>query len=420
MPGTGTSQEEGDTISTTKILVSVEKSNGKHTRVALTENGQLTEIFYENPGKRDLVGNVYKGAVEDVLSGLGSAFVDVGESESLFLSQSEINEAILRSRGFDPGSYPPSINKVINSGESLIVQVRREGIGSKNPQATTKISLPGRFWVFLPKDRRLGISRRITDEGEVSRLKEVASSLKEENEGLIARTASVNASREDLERDFNFLLGTWKGIEDEARRKSAPALLHENADLVRRVIRDRLLDNVDLVVLDSKESYEEVRDYLHYLRMDEYEDRVQLYEDDPPLFEKYNITDQIQRSLEREVPLDSGGYLVIDETEALTAIDVNTGSDVEHKNQSRAILNTNLAAAEEIPRQLRLRKISGIIVVDFVDMYKQNHQEDVIQRLKENLREDRVPADFIDMTDLGLVEITRKREGESLSTMLEE
>ncbi|MFP4589301.1 MAG: Rne/Rng family ribonuclease [Candidatus Bipolaricaulota bacterium] len=391
----------------------------KRTKIALTEDGTLTEIFYENPQRRDLVGNIYKGRVEDVLSGLGSAFVDVDESESLFLSQNEINDAILRSRGFDPGGYPPRIHEVIREGESLIVQVRREGIGSKNPQATTKISLPGRFWVFLPKDQRLGISRRIDNQRKIDWLKGIARDLKEENEGLIARTASLDADREDLERDFNFLLGTWKGIEEEAHNTSPPATLHESVNLTRRVIRDRLLGDVDRVVVESERAYEDVLDYLHYLRLDQFDDIVELYQDSGPLFEKYGITEQIQRSLEREVPLGSGGYLVIDETEALTAIDVNTGSNVDHKNQAKAILNTNLAAAEEIPRQLRLRKISGIIIVDFVDMHKRNHQQQVIQKLKNNLRDDRVPADFIDMTGLGLVEITRKREGESLSDMLE-
>lgn len=367
------------------------------------------------------MGNIYKGKVEDVLSGLGSAFVGVGESESLFLSKSEINDAILRSRGYDSSNSLPPINQIIHKGESLIVQVRREGIGSKNPQGTTKISLPGRFWVFLPKDRRLGISRRIKDSETIQWLKGVARGLKEESEGLIARTASKKADKEDLKRDFNFLLGTWKGIEEDARRAKAPELIHRNAKLVRQVIRDRLLEGISEVLVDSKEVYDDVIDYLHYLRMDEYEDRVKLYEgEDEPLFEKYNVENQINRSLEREVPLDSGGYLAIDETEALTAIDVNTGSNVEHKNQEKAILNTNLSAAKEIPRQLRLRKISGIIVVDFVDMNSNRHEQQVIDELKEELRSDRVPADFIDMTDLGLVEITRKREGESLSDMLTE
>lgn len=402
-----------------QILISSANKDDGEKRVAIMEDGKLVEIFYEDFQQDKLVGNIYKGKVEDVLSGLGSAFVDVGEEQSLFLSRSEINQAILRSRGFDPNEYPPLINKVIHENESLIVQVKRGGIGTKNPQGTTKVSLPGRYWVFLPKDSRLGISRRITNDKEVQRLKDVARNLKEENEGLIARTASENASKEDLKRDFNFLLGTWKGIEEEATKVKSPHLLHSHAGMVRTIIRDRLLEDVDRVLTNSKTVYEDILDYIHYLRMDDFQDTIHLYQEDTPLFKRYGVEDQLKRCLKREVSLDSGGYLAIDETEALTAIDVNTGGNVNHKNQAQAILNTNLAAAEEIPIQLRLRKISGIIIVDFVDMYDNKDQQKVIDRLKESLREDRVPADFIDMTPLGLVEITRKREGESLADLME-
>jgi len=403
-----------------QILISSADKGAGEKRVAIAENGKLVEIFYEDFQQDKLVSNIYKGKVEDVLSGLGSAFVDVGEEQSLFLSRSEINQAILRSRGFDPNEYPPLINKIIHEGESLIVQVKRGGIGTKNPQGTTKISLPGRYWVFLPKDSRLGISRRITDEGEINRLKNIARNLKEENEGLIARTASADASEEDLKRDFNFLLGTWKGIEEEATKVKPPHLLYSHAGIVRTIIRDRLLGDVDQVLTDSKDVYDDILDYIHYLRMDGFKDVIELYKDDEPLFSRYGIEKQLKNCLKREVSLDSGGYLAIDETEALTAIDVNTGGNVNHKNQAQAILNTNLAAAREIPIQLRLRKISGIIVVDFVDMYDNADQQKVINQLKESLREDRVPADFIDMTPLGLVEITRKREGESLADLMEE
>ncbi|MFW6104501.1 MAG: Rne/Rng family ribonuclease [Candidatus Bipolaricaulota bacterium] len=402
-----------------QILISSANKDDGEKRVAIMEDGKLVEIFYEDFQQDKLVGNIYKGKVEDVLSGLGSAFVDVGEEQSLFLSRSEINQAILRSRGFDPNEYPPLINKVIHENESLIVQVKRGGIGTKNPQGTTKVSLPGRYWVFLPKDSRLGISRRITSDKEIQRLKDVARNLKEENEGLIARTASENASKEDLKRDFNFLLGTWKGIEEEATNVKSPHLLHSHAGMVRTIIRDRLLEDVDRVLTNSKTVYEDILDYIHYLRMDDFQDTINLYQEDTPLFKRYGVEDQLKRCLKREVSLDSGGYLAIDETEALTAIDVNTGGNVNHKNQAQAILNTNLAAAEEIPIQLRLRKISGIIIVDFVDMYDNKDQRKVINRLKESLREDRVPADFIDMTPLGLVEITRKREGESLADLME-
>lgn len=397
-----------------KILITSGNADNPATRVAITEDGDLTEIFYDSPDRKEILGNIYKGKVDDVLSGLGSAFVKIGEQESLFLSKSEVNDAILRSRGFDPSGNLPSISEIIHEGESLIIQVRREGIGSKNPQGTTKVSLPGRYWVFLPKDQRLGISRRIDDEQKIQWLKDVAHDLKEDNEGLIARTASVTAEQEDLERDFNFLLGTWKGIEDQYQKAPPLTLLRERDTLVRRTLRDRLVDKIDELIIEGDSAFQEALDYLHYLRLDQFEDHVQLYEGNEPLFEAYNIEQQLQESLSREVPLEYGGYLVIDETEALTAIDVNTGSNVSPKLQSQAILKTNLSAARKIPRLLRLRKISGIIVVDFVDMRQKSHQDRVISQLTEVLKQDRVPADFIDMTDLGLVEITRKREGKSL------
>jgi len=377
------------------------------------------EIYYEDPKRVRLVGNIYKGIVKDVLSGISAAFIDVGERDNLFLSAKELNDSLLRSRGYRRGS-PFPIGKVIRGGQQLIVQVKREGIGEKNPQGTTRISLAGRYWVFLPKDGRLGISRRIEDPEEIKRLKGIAQELKRSDEGLIARTAAAGARLEDLERDFNYLLGTWKGIEDEAKQVSAPALLYRGPGLIKSIIRDRLMPNVKRVVIDSEAAYREIVDFLKYLHMEEYLDRLELYSDERPLFEVRGVEAQLRESLKPRVPLPGGGSLVIAETEALTAIDVNTGSDTRHRNQEQAILNTNLEAAVEIPRQLRLRKISGIIVVDFIDMKHKEDVRKVIGLLQEELKKDRVPADFIDITELGLVEITRKREGESLAEMLSE
>jgi len=388
-------------------------------RVAILEDGRLMEIFYEGPEHERTVGNIYVGVVQDVLGGLGSAFIDVGEGQNLFLSQKELNDQLLARYGYRRGEEVP-IQKILRPGQRLIVQVKREGIGSKNPQGTTRIALPGRYWVFLPLDGRLGISRRIEDEEEIQRLKKIAHELKRPGEGLIARTASRGASKRDLERDFNFLLGTWKGIEEAAERVTAPKLLYEGPGLIKRTIRDWLLPDVSRVIVNSEAAYREILAFLDYLWMSEYKDRIELYRGKRPLFEQYDVERQLRESLQREVKLEGGGTLVIEETEALTAIDVNTRGDVHHRNQEAAILNTNLEAAREIPRQLRLRKISGIIVVDFIDMKDRKALDRVIETLKEELRKDRVTADFIDVTGLGLVEITRKREGKSLSEMLEE
>jgi ribonuclease G len=383
--------------------------------VAFLEDGRLMEIHYESPDR--ILGNIYKGVVRDVLAGMSSAFVAVGLEKNLFLSAKEINEAILRSHRIKRHQSFP-IQKVLKSGQSIIIQVKREGIGSKNPQGTTKISLPGRYWVFLPKDGRLGISRRIESDSEVQRLKKIARDLKRPEEGLIARTAAQGATRADLERDFNFLLGNWKGLLETAERVRAPKLLYQGMDLVRMLLRDRLLDDVDRVVVDGEETYEKIHDFLRYMHMEEYLDHVELYRDRRPLLEARGIEEQIRQAQQKRVALPGGGSLVIEETEALIAIDVNTGSDVRHQDQEMAILNTNLEATVEIPRQLRLRKLSGIIIVDFIDMKRRDHETRVLRRLREELKKDRVPSDLVDITELGLVEITRKREGESLSDMM--
>jgi len=391
----------------------------EETRAAILEEGRLMEVYYEGPEHERTLGNIYVGVVKDILSGLGSAFVDVGAGENLFLSQKELNDALLQSQGYRRGEAVP-IQKVLRPGQRLIVQVKREGISSKNPQGTTRIALPGRFWVFLPKDGRLGVSRRIEERREVRRLKRIALELKRPREGLIARTASCSASKEDLERDFNFLLGTWKGIEEEAERVSPPQLLYKGPGLVKRIIRDRLLEDVSRVIADSERIYREILSFLDYMWMGKFKERVELYRGERPLFEQYDVERQLRESLQQEVKLAAGGNLVIGETEALTAIDVNTRGDVHHRNQEAAILNTNLEAAREIPRQLRLRKISGIIIVDFIDMKRRDSIHKVIEQLKEELKKDRVTTDFIDITGLGLVEITRKREGKSLAAALEE
>lgn len=388
-------------------------------RIALLEDDRLMEIYYEDPKRARLVGNIYIGVVKDVLSGISAGFVDVGEEENLFVSAKELSEEILRKHDFRRGSNFP-IGKVLKGGQPIVVQVKREGIGEKNPQGTTRISMAGRYWVFLPQDGRLGVSRRIEDLKEAQRLKNIARKLKRSGEGLIARTAAAGASEEDLAIDFNFLLGTWKGIAEEAKRVSPPKLLYSGPGLIKSIVRDRLMPDIHRLTVDSAEICDELRSFFQYMRMDEYLERIEFYQDSQPLFEIRGVEDQLRQSLQPKVPLPGGGSLVIAETEALTAIDVNTGSDTRHRHQEQAIVNTNLEAAFEIPRQLRLRKISGIIVVDFIDMKRKEDIRKVIKLLQEELMKDRVPADFIDMTELGLVEITRKREGESLAGMLSE
>ncbi len=391
---------------------------GLRKRVALTEEGRLVEVYFDLPGRRVTTGSIYKGRVETVLPGMGAAFVDVGERQALFLSQNEINPALQAHRS-DRRSGRAPIQKVLRAGDNIIIQVRREAMGKKNPQGTTKVSLPGRYWVYLPKEDRIAVSRRMGEPKEVRRLRDVARELKGKGEGLIARTAAKGASKDDLERDFRFLVGTWKGIEEEATKAEDPRLLYEGMDVVRSLIRDRFTQEISEVIVDDEREHREIIEFLRYLHLDQLKGRVSLYKGPMSLFVRYDVERQLRETLQRRVPLKGGGFLSIDETEALTAIDVNTGSNVKHRNQEAAILNTNLEASVEIPRLLRLRRISGIIVVDFVDMASSANEQKVVDVLQEELAKDRIPADFIDITQLGLVEITRRRQGESLAVTMD-
>jgi len=377
------------------------------------------EIHYGHPSQEKLVGNIYQGRIEDVLPGLGSAFVGVGESQSLFLSRNELNDALFAAAGVKPWDSDVPINNLLKRGQMLTLQVRRDGIGNKNPQGTTKISLPGRFWVYIPTENRLGVSRRVESVRAQRRIRRTARELKRQGEGLIARTAAQWASDEELKHDYELLVETWESVQAAAKRANNPRLLYKGMGLVQTVLRDRLGPDVKEVVVDSPFFRDKIHSFLDYMRMGKYKNLVRVHEGDKSLFDTHKIEEQIQAGLSRRVPLAGGGSLVIDETEALIAIDVNTGGDVRHRNQHAAILNTNLEAAEEIARQLRLRQISGIIVVDFVDMASPKDVQTVVEKVKEELKKDRVSADFVDMTALGLVEITRKRQGESLSDMLE-
>ena len=377
------------------------------------------EIYYGHPSQEKLVGNVYRGRVEDVVPGMGSAFIDVGEKKSLFLSLNELNDAMLEEKGFKPWQSGIPIGKILRQGQMITVQVRRDGIGTKNPQGTTKISIPGRFWVYLPTEDRLGVSRRVETVRDQRRIRRLARALKKPGEGMIARTAAQWATDEDLERDYRLLVESWERVGGSAKAASTPRLLYKAMGLVQTVLRDWMGPDISEVVVDSPFFFEKIQSFLEYMQMSSHSNKVRLHKGPEPLFAKHDIERQIQDSLARRVPLAGGGSIVIDETEALIAIDVNTGADVRHRNQAAAILNTNLEAATEIARQLRLRQISGIIVVDFVDMEDPQHVQQVIDRVCEELRKDRVSADFVDMTGLGLIEITRKRRGESLSDMLE-
>ena len=377
------------------------------------------EIYYGHPSQDKMMGNIYRGRIEDVLPGLGSAFVGVGEAKSLFLSRNELSYAMFADAGVKPWQTDIPITSLLKRGQMLTLQVRRDGIGNKNPQGTTKISLPGRFWVYIPTEDRLGVSRRVESVREKRRIRKVARQIKGPGEGLIARTAAEWATDEELKHDYDLLVEIWTSVQAAAEKGNTPRLLYKGMGLVQTILRDRLGPDVKEIVVDSPFFREKISSFLDYMRMGDFRKLIQVHEGKESLFDKHKIEQQIQAGLSRRVALAGGGSLVIDETEALIAIDVNTGGDVRHRNQHAAILNTNLEAASEITRQLRLRQISGIIIVDFVDMESPKDVQQVVRKVQEELKKDRVSADFVDTTALGLVEITRKRQGESLSDMLE-
>jgi len=387
--------------------------------VAIVEGDRLMEIYYGHPSQDKIVGNIYRGRIEDVLPGLGSAFVEVGESKSLFLSRNELNNTLFASAGVKPWQTDIPISTLLKRGQMLTLQVRRDGIGNKNPQGTTKISLPGRFWVYIPTEDRLGVSRRVESVRAQRRIRRVARQIKGPGEGLIARTAAQWASDEELKHDYDLLVEIWTSVQAAAEKGNNPRLLYKGMGLIQTILRDRLGPEVNEIIVDSPFFREKIISFLDYMKMSDYNNLVRVHEGKETLFNTYKIEQQIQAGLSRRVALAGGGSLVIDETEALIAIDVNTGGDVRHRNQHAAILNTNMEAAGEIARQLRLRQISGIIIIDFVDMESPKDVQQLIDKVQEELKKDRVSADFVDMTALGLVEITRKRHGESLSDMLE-
>ncbi|MCX6100972.1 MAG: ribonuclease E/G, partial [Candidatus Bipolaricaulota bacterium] len=388
------------------MSVDTTEDGDKRTRVALLEGGRLMEIYYGHPSREKLVGNIYRGRIEDVVPGMGSAFVDVGERKSLFLSLNELNDGMLEEKGFKPWQAGIPIGKILHQGQMMTLQVRRDGIGTKNPQGTTKVSIPGRFWVYLPTEDRLGVSRRVESVREQRRIRRLARTLKKPGEGMIARTAAQWAKDDELERDYRLLVESWERVLAAAKTAATPRLVYKAMGLVQTVLRDWMGPDIAEVVVDSPFFFDKIESFLDYMQMAEHKERVRLHKGPEALFAKYDVERQIQDSLARRVPLAGGGSVIIDETEALIAIDVNTGGDVRHRNQAAAILNTNLEAATEIARQLRLRQISGIIVVDFVDMEDPAHVQEVIEKVQEELKKDRVSADFVDMTGLGLIEIT--------------
>jgi ribonuclease G len=409
------------------------------TRVALVENGVVVELHIERKTGQELIGNIYRGRVVRVLPGMQAAFVDIGLERSAFLYVTDVHQdfmdleqMMLRSSVGQEESMPdnaeesmPSvgiafnIEDLLHEGQDVMVQISKEPIGTKGARLTSHISLPGRHLVLMPSVNHIGISRRIEDPLERERLRNIIHELRPGTLGFIVRTASEGADRSKLRSEMDFLQKLWASIQEKMARASGTGLLHKDLTISLRSVRDLFTREVDRLVIDSKEEYTHIMEFIETF-VPSLKYSLDLYEGPDPIFDFYGIEMEISRALDKKIWLKSGGYIVIELTEALTAIDVNTGSYVGARNLEETILKTNLEAVREIAYQLRLRNLGGLIVIDFIDMEKKSNRERVFTALKEALSKDKSKTHILRMSELGLIEMTRKRTRENLNRLLTE
>ena len=418
----------------------------RETRVAILEDGKLVELLVDRPDNRRMVGDIYLGRVEAVLPGIQAAFVDIGTEKSAFLHASDIvresadeaedddedasdddveENAAAGAKGNGANGHgngggrrgrkasAPPIQDALKRGQEIMVQVSKEPISTKGPRVTAQISLAGRFLVYIPDSSRVGVSRKISGGAERARLKEqVAAILPEKSGGVIVRTVSEDVTPEALKRDLDTLMAQWKKIKRKSQFSRAPSRIHRESGLTSGLVRDLFSTKVDSLTIDSKPVFTEVTEYLKTVAP-ELIDRVKLYEERIPLFDSVGVEEEIRETFKRRCDLPSGGYLIIEPTEALVSIDVNSGRYTGKKDPEKTVLKTNLEAAAEIARQLRLRDVGGIIVADFIDMETKSSREKVLQELRTHLGRDRARTKAFAVSDLGLIEMTRQRVRQS-------
>ncbi|MGM0766964.1 MAG: ribonuclease G [Pseudomonadota bacterium] len=391
------------------------------TRVALVENGMLQEAYIERTSRKGIVGNIYKGKVVRVLPGMEAAFVDIGLERAAFIHASDVVNGQSSDIGNDSPKVVPDIRTLLREGQSLVVQVTKDPIGTKGARLTTQLSIPSRYLVFMPGVCHVGISQRIEDDNERTRLKSLVETAAKEQEdaqgGYIIRTAAEAAASDDLIGDMKYLHRLSQSIHERIGRVQAPAVVYQDLPLFIRTIRDLIRPQTEKVRIDSRESYQRVMDFVGEF-VTEFSDKVEYYPGERPIFDLYSVEDEIQKALSRKVQLKSGGYVIIDQTEAMTTIDINTGAFVGHRNLEETIFKTNLEAARAISRQLRLRNLGGIIIIDFIDMEDAEHQRQVHRMLEKMLERDHAKTKITGVSELGLVEMTRKRTTESLGQVL--
>ncbi|MFQ5743838.1 MAG: ribonuclease E/G [Acidobacteriota bacterium] len=412
--------------------------NEDETRVAILEDGQLTEVFLERARASGVAGNIYKGRVSRVLPGMQSAFVDIGLGRDGFLYVSDVLADIEEfsswmeatdddqsSNDHRPGRRrsrrareSQRIDALLSKGDEILVQITKAPLGTKGARITTHISLPGRYVVYMPTVDQVGVSRKIGDRAERDRLRKIIHNIRPKNSGgLIVRTAGVGQNQQDFQEDMMFLIEAWKEIKRRSEAATPPTLVHRDLSVLLRLLRDVFTEDFDRVAIDDDKEYQRAVSFLRQLQP-AVADRVELYEKDVPIFDQFKVQQQIDKALEAKVWLKSGGYIVINQTEALVAIDINTGKYVGKRRLEDTVLKTNLEAVKEVVRQLRLRDLGGIIVIDFIDMEEKASEQKVLGALLDELKKDRAKTQVLQISEFGLVQLTRQRVKQSLERIL--
>ena len=397
-----------------EILVNVTPNE---VRAALLENGVVQEVYVERAARRGLISNIYKGRVSRVLPGMQAAFVEIGLQRTAFLHVSDI---VRPRNGDETDDELPGIRELVKEGEDVLVQVVKDPLGNKGARLSTFITLPSRHLVLLPRGDSVGISARIEDDEERVRLRDIVSGLLEESGlecGAIVRTVAEGAGADELREDLKFLVKLWNLVQERCRKSPVKSLIHEDLSLPLRVLRDMVTGDVEKILVDSPDDFEAMREFAETF-LPSVTPILELYQRRRPIFDLHGIEEDIRKALDRNIPLKSGGYLIFDQTEAMTTIDVNTGGYVGHRNLEETIYRTNLEAAVTIARQLRLRNLGGIIIIDFIDMEEAEHRDNVLQQLEQSLATDHARHQISPVSPLGLVEMTRKRTRESLQHIL--
>ena len=410
----------------TDILIN---ATSYENRIALVENGNLREFYLERLSQKGLIGNIYLGRVVRVLPGIDAAFVDIGLERTGFLY---VDEALyVFSENYQrlapdhklrqplPPNFPdaPTIDKLLHEGQEILVQIAKEPIGSKGARLTCNITLPCRNLVFMPLTDHIGISRKIEDEITRQQLRDKIEVLRPPGTGFIMRTVAENIGNDELEADMEFLLLLWDEILTKSQKSPAPCLIYKDLDIILRAVRDFFTEAISELVIDCREVYEQLLSYAKTFAP-QLQDKITYYDSDLPLFERYGVEADINSALEKKVWLRSGGYIVIEPTEALTVIDVNTGRYVGATDLAETIFKTNMEAVREIARQLRLRNLGGIIIIDFIDMDNEQHREELYTVFQEAMRDDKSKVNILKLSEFGLVQMTRKRLSESLTQMM--